>query len=188
MLMRSLDSRLERIEGELEINKLAPVRVTDPEAEKRIADFIRVANVLLATMSDEHARLVLDHFKVVDGRRSLMTRLTRNFVERVVRHLRGDPRPLVLPPDVAAVYLHKPEFGLLFDRECLSCGYDVVECDGCLPDVRFAVCPVCGGNYEPIEPGEGVRFTRMYWGWSKANPDKAVSPYIWPGWSIGDEC
>jgi hypothetical protein len=188
MLMRSLESRLVKVESELDIGKPAPARVTDPEFEKRITDFIRVANILLATMSDEHTQLVMNHFKVVDGKRSPMTRLTRNFIERVVRHLRGDPRPLALPPDVAAVYLHKPESGLLFDRECLSCGYDVLECDGCLPEVRFAACPLCGGEYESIEPGEGVRFTRMYRGWSKANPDKAVSVYIWPGWSIANEC
>ena len=42
----------------------------------------------------------------------------------------------------------------------MSFGYDVMEFDGCLPRVRFAVCPLCGGSYEPIEPGEGVRFTR----------------------------
>ena len=57
-------------------------------------------------MPAEHAQLIVDHFKVVDGKRSPMTKLTHNFIERVVRHLRGDPRPVVLPHDVAVVYLH----------------------------------------------------------------------------------
>ncbi len=75
--MRSLDSRLGKIESELDINKPALARIINPESEKRITDFIRVANMLLTTMSDEHARLILDHFKVVDGVRPVMTKLSR---------------------------------------------------------------------------------------------------------------
>jgi hypothetical protein len=171
--MRSLDSRLQKIESELGVGDYRP-KVVSPEEAQRRANFAQAAKELLATMAEEHAKLILADFEVVDGVRRILCRLTRNFIERVERHLGGDQRPLVLPPEVAAVYLHKPEWGLLFDRECLSCGYDVVECDGCLPAIRFAACPVCGGEYEPIEPGHGVRFSRFYRGWSKANPDKVA--------------
>lgn len=94
--------------------------------------------------------------------------LTSNFEERLKRHLRGDQRPLALPSEVARVYLERGA-GMRFTRECLTCGYDVMEIERNLPAVIFPVCLLCGGEFEPIQPGHGVRFSRHYRGWSNAN-------------------
>jgi hypothetical protein len=168
--MMSFASRLQKIESELVINEPS---VIDPEMEARQAAFRDAVNALTQTMSVEHCEFIRN-----DLESACITSLTRNFLTRAARYVKGDARPLTLLPEVAGVYLHKPERGLLFDRECLACGYDVVECDGCLPHVRFPLCPLCGGEYEPIESGQGKRFTRFYRGWSKANPDKAVDVFV----------
>lgn len=180
----SLGSRLHKVEAAVLVG--TPV-VIDPKAEARQGALREAITSLAETMSPEHWEIVRD-----DLERVCVGSLTRNFLTRAARYVKGDARPLTLPPEVAGIYLHKPEFGLLFDRECLSCGYDVVECDGCLPMVRFRVCPLCDGEYEPIEPGQGERFTRVYRGWSKAKPDKAADVFvtgtgaiIWGTWERG---
>jgi hypothetical protein len=145
------------------------------EDEAFIADLRKAMATLAGTMSEEHFQLVLAEY------RSIMPGdLTLRFKELAWRHALGDQRPLVLPPEVARVYLLKGQPGLRFIRECLACGYDVPEFSKRLPDVYFPVCPICGGDYEPIAPGHGVSFSQSYKGWSRANPDKSVDVYAGP--------
>ncbi len=177
--MKSLDTRLQKIESELAIAE--PV-VIDSEKEARRLALVEAIAALAETMSPEHWQIVSDDFKARDaGTLCHFGDLTMNFLTRAARHVKGDRRPLTLPPEVASLYLIKRPFYETLNHECLRCGYDLKDI---LAAPHFSLCPICGGEYEPIEPGEGVRVTRNYKGWSAANPDKAVEAHIWSSGAI----
>jgi hypothetical protein len=172
--MRSFDSRLRKLESELMSDEVVPV--IDPEKEARRQAFVEAMAKLAETMSPEHWQFVIDNMNAFAAGETIHRGdLTITFLTRAARYVKGDARPLTLPPEVASLYLVKRPLQETLNHECLSCGYDVKDI---LAVPRFALCPICGGEYEPVEAGEGVRFTRFYKGWSKANPDKVADVYI----------
>ena len=154
----------QELDYELAMLRIVGGRSCGPDSAL-VSAYARAVRTLLASMSDEHIEAV--RFQQKRGGR--VGELLATFRERATRHARGDERPLVLPPEVARVYLEPviAENALFYcTRECLKCGYDVRD------DVRrlhFTCCPLCGGDYEQIDPGHGTRISRNYRGWSKAS-------------------
>jgi hypothetical protein len=172
---RSLDSRLQKVELELRVGEHEKPTAVDPEKEARRAA-LSAAIMLAGTMSPGHWQIVRGDVEGMKaGTMGRMSILTHNFLTRSARYVKGDKRPLTLPPEVASQYLVRRHRYEIVDRECLSCGYDVIDT---LAELRLPRCPICGGSYEPIETGEGMRFSRLYRGWSKANPDKVADVYV----------
>ena len=95
------------------------------------------------------------------------TRLWRRVRRMAAARALGDTRPLIMPPEVARLYIDELEYGIM-EYECERCGYEV-PWGLRLTYSLFKTCPACGEKFWP----NGNR------PWSEANPDKSVEVYVW---------
>lgn len=143
------------------LNQLARLEVLERRAEERRARqavaqprderFAAAWQILLAGMTAEHAKLVIEAYEVSrtwspkaspdDAGARLLRRCEQAVSRALYAHWPYSEIPpkvlLAMPADVAEVYIEDPSALPLHD--CEHCGYAV-------PHQHFSSCPLCGGR------------------------------------------
>jgi hypothetical protein len=147
--MRSIASRLTRIEACL---PRRPVRRPLSDADVQCWDAFES---LLRKMDPDHANLLQRELKLWAGARHRGIRFEISSLlfaafKIVKRHLEKGT-PLVMPAEVAAIYISNPDLG--FCHECEDCGYEPPFqraqplANPPRPEtIYFARCPLCDGQ------------------------------------------
>jgi hypothetical protein len=144
--MRSVASRLQRIEASLP-RKAAPLS----EADIRYRDTFES---LLRKMDPDHANLLNRELKLWAEARDRgihfeISSLLFAAFRCLKRHLETST-PLVMPAEVAAIYISNPDLGSW--HECEDCGYELPfqraqpSANPPRPEIYFARCPLCDGQ------------------------------------------
>jgi hypothetical protein len=147
--MRSVASRLQRIEASLP--RKPPPRPLS-EADIQCWDTFES---LLRKMDPDHANLLERELKLRAEARDRGIQFKINSLlfaafRCVTRHLEIST-PLVMPAEVAAIYISNPDLGSW--HECEDCGYELPfqraqpSANPPRPEtIYFARCPLCGGR------------------------------------------
>ena len=150
--MRSIASRLQRIEASLP--RKPPPR---PLCEADI-QYWQAFESLRRTMDPDHANLLQRELQLWaaarhprhQGLRFEISSLLWAVFKIVKRHMETST-PLVMPAEVAAIYISNPDLGSW--HECEDCGYELpirrAQHSGNHPrqeTIYFVRCPLCGGQ------------------------------------------
>ena len=147
--MRSIASRLQRIEASLP-RKPPPRRLSEADIQ-----YWQAFESLLRTMDPDHANLLQQELKLWaaarhQGLRFEISSLLWAVFKIVKRHMETST-PLVMPAEVAAIYISNPDLGSW--HECEDCGYELpirrAQDSVNRPrqeTIYFVRCPLCSGQ------------------------------------------